>query len=346
MINPRDVIERLTIQNRDVLLSKYHLEPHKDHQDLRFYNTRGVVLGRIGKVYRNKTTGPCLLGITDIDLIKTDLDSFGKVLGRQPTLQNVLNVGYQASGDLRICMETHEFACLAENVFGIEYDTALEAFVTVAKRTERMIRGRKRKDAGKLNFYYTHQKKVDAKLREITRQNCDSFLSLMSRKKGEKKVLARIRKQIEAGKDPNDIFKLRIYSTYTPGWWGGKTKAHTILENIHNVNTYIDPDLNPSWVALVPLRSLEWKREMAQGSCIYLGTPEDVEQAIDHLKSLVPQKSPFHCSVGNILPYAVDDLNEIDTLVDCFQKRVLDPDRCNRCLGIVTDFLRKTSDLS
>jgi hypothetical protein len=345
LINAKDIVERLTIQDRDVLLSKYHLQIPKAHKDLKFYNRRGAVLGQVGRIYRNKTTGPCLLGISDIDRIKKDPDSFKGIIQKQPTLQNVLNVGYQSFGEIRICLETHEFASLARDVFGVDYDFALEEFKGAATRTQRIIKRLHKKGTGKLHFYYTHQPKVDKRLREITQKNHQRFLELMSRKAGERKVLVRIRKQMEAGKDPNDIFKLRIYSTYTPGWWGGNIKSHTIVENIYNINTYIDPDLNPSWVALVPLRSLEWKREMAQGSCVYVGASDDVENAIEHLSSQVPKKSPYHCNVGNILPYVVEDGESLDTLVECFQKRDLDSDRCKRCLGIVQDFLRRISDM-
>ena len=337
----RDIVERLTVQNRDVLLTKYDLKGPMDHKDLRFYGERGVLLGQRGRVFKNKTTGPCLLGVTDIDRIKRDLVPFDEIIRKQPTLQNVLNVGYQASGDIRICMETHEFASLAQNVFGVEYDAALKGFKEVADRTQRIIAGLHTNISGILHFHFTHEPRVDRRLREITEDNSDRFLSLMARKKGEKKVLARIRKQLDAGRDPNDMFKLRIYSTYTPGWWGEKVKSHTLVENIYNINTYIDPELNPSWAALVPLRSLEWKREMAQGTCAYVGTSEDIEDAVEKLASIIPRKSPYHCNIGNIIPYAVNAPDQCDTLLDCFNKRDLNPERCQRCLDIVSEFLRK-----
>ncbi len=337
----KEIIETLTIQNRDVLLEKYRLHNPVERPELAYYHQRGAVLGEVGGIQKNITTGPCLLGLSDIERIKNEPESFHKVVSRQPTLQNVLNVGYQADGDIHICLETHEFAHMAADIFEMGYDAALSEFIRAAERTERIIRLLHKNSSSTLHFHHTHDPKVDAVLRRITESRYEEFLTLMEKKKGERKILARIRKQVEAGRDPNEIFKLRIYATYTPGWWDGTKTPHTIIENIYNVNKYIDTDLNPSWTALVPLRSMDWKREMAQGGCINVGNKEEIKKAVALLEKKLPQKSPHQCNVGNILPYADEDL---DTLVQCYSNRTMNTDRCNRCFERVKNFLLKISD--
>lgn len=348
------IISKLCVDNRDTLKNKYQLK-NINSEKTEYYTKRGIVLGSIGKVHTNITTGPCLLGLGDIERIKQNPKLLDDILSLQPTLQNLISVGYQCDGVIHICMETYEFSKLLENLFNVSFDQTLEIFINIANKIERVIKRLHKNSKGNLHFYYTHEKEIDTNLRQITNRRYKEYLEIMERKKGMKKIKARIEKELKSGKDPNHIFKLRIFSTYSSGWWQENIdwdnqdkinqEDHTIVENIYNINSYIDIELNPNWLALIPVRSLDWKREMAQGRCIYLGNKKELLNAITELKSQIPRKSPHHCNIGNILPYTTSNFNEMDTLLDCYTNGDYDKYRCERCFEKVEDFLLKLFEI-
>lgn len=332
------MIKQLTIQDEDIILEKYGLGPVGGIPQMGFYTDRSLILGKRGEIKQNITTGPCLLGISDIQRIKSGEFSFEDMMALQPTLQNVLCGAFQADGDIRVCLETYEFAKMAEEIFDIEFDHALKVMDSVADRTEEIIRTLHH-GQGTLYFYRTHETALNTHLSELTRKNFQTYLEIMQGRRSDAKVHARLKKQTDAGRDPNDLFKLRIFSTYLPGWWGEEGE-HTIAENIYNISTYMDPGINDSWVALVPLRSQEWKKEMAQGSPIYVGNEKGKEKALEELKKQIPRKSPQQCNIGNILPYTAMDVEGMSTLLECASIGDLDAGRCKRCYENVADFLK------
>ncbi|MHA1404832.1 MAG: hypothetical protein ACTSSI_13795 [Candidatus Helarchaeota archaeon] len=325
-----------------------------DHDDVIFYLQRNLVAGINGPTYEHKTTGPCLLPTVDINLLKSKNIDVQAILDRQPTIQNVLLVATASKGQVHVCLETKEFSTLLADLTG-ENQEFLDETIEIARRTmeinKRLLNWWGIRDRN-IHLHFTHEPRVDETIQINCRRYGELYLRYLEsypQKSNNFRLGQRMRKLIARGKKLEDIYRLRIYSTYFPGWWGDeKVKEHSIVENVfHDAQLFTKKHSKSSMVGLMPPKDLNFKKnEMDVGVPLYLGTEEKIREGIELLKmTRFPNKNRFNCIVGNLLLYAVKNIEDFHCIESCGRNQVTCHHDCRACLDILEDFILTISGL-
>ena len=322
------------------------------YDDLGFYIKRRLIIGINGDVYSHKTTGPCLLPTVDINSLnnrKIDLD---KVFEKQPTLQNVLLNAVAAKGPIHICLETKEFSNLLNEITNNQKDY-LDEFIKIANKTWQMVKNLmdwwEIKDS-EINLHYSHEQKIDEYINLTCQKYSKYYISYLSSHhptSNNYRLGKYFQKLLEKGNKPEDIYRLRVVSTYFPGWWGDDSiKEHTIVENVyHDAWMFTRQYSKTSMAALLPPKDLSFKKsEMDTGDPLYLGTEEKVREGFETLKATrFPNKNRYNCIVGNLLLFAVKKIEDFHCIESCGRKGITCKHDCSNCLDILEEFLIKIS---
>jgi len=323
-------------------------------KDVDFYAKRNLIVGFNGEIYNHKTTGPCLLPSTDINVLSNKKTNYEAILEKQPTLQNIILTAIAAEGPIHICLETKEFANMLNNFYNDNHDY-LDDFIEVAKRTWKMTKNLMKwwniKNS-KINLHYTHESKVDDQINYICSQYHQKYINFLlshDSKSNNYRIGKRLINFLEHGKKPEEIYRLRVVSTYFPGWWGeSKIKEHTIVENVfHDAWLFTKSYSKTSMVGLLPPKDLSFRKsEMDLGKALYLGTEDKLKEGLEFLKATrFPKKNRYNCIVGNILLFAVKKVEDFHCIESCGRKNLICNHNCRRCLDIIEDFLYILSDI-
>lgn len=336
------ILEKQHSTPLQVLLRRFHVAPFQAGEDLtplEPYHSRGLTFGKTpGPLHPVVTTGPCILPSIDIRALKADPADYRAIFDRQPTLQNVVSTASQSPGEVHLILETKEFAGLAADLTGLPFADMLDESIIIARRIWDGIQG-----VGMVGedvrAHMTHEDKVDATITRFAAEHAEEFFARIPAYHSDPDPqIKRLRKHLEE-RGPAGMFALRIFASYFPGWWGEEVEAHLVIENMHHY--YIQAwDATKVFVPLLPPRSLDGKKEMDEGQAIYVGTAEHAETAIARLQKILPMKTPYGCPVGNLIPYAAVDDDELGIIVDCARDREVDPNRCERCLGVASRLIR------
>lgn len=323
-------------------------------EDVEFYAKRNLIIGINGEIFKHKTTGPCLLPTTDINRLHTKKVNYDLILEKQPTLQNVLLTAIATKGPIHICMETKEFANMLNNFKGNNQDF-IDNFVEVAQRTWKMTKNLMawwNIRNSQIYLHYTHDSKVDEKINQICDQYYQKYIDYLlnhDKRSNNYRIGKRLKKFLEEGERPEDLYRLRVISTYFPGWWGDDSiKEHTIVENVyHDAWLFTKKYSKTSMVALLPPKDLSFKKsEMDLGIPLYLGTQEKIKEGLEILRSTrFPKKNRYNCIVGNLLLFAVKKIEDFHCIESCGRKKLTCNHDCRNCLDILEEFLITISNV-
>ena len=320
--------------------------------DIDFYLRRNLIVGINGNIHEHKTTGPCLLPTVDIKLLnKKDID-VQEILDRQPTIQNVLLTATAAKGPVHTCLETKEFSNLLNEIRN-KKDDNLDAIIEVAKRTmkinKRLLKWWNVSNSD-IRLHYTHDSKIDESINEYCHAYGEIYLKYLEQhdpKSNNFRISKRIRKILQQGKRINEIYRIRIVSTYFPGWWGDtNVKEHTVIENVfHDAQLFTRLHSDTSMVGLLPPKDLSFKKsEMDVGVPLYLGTEEMINEGIELLRlTKFPRKNRFNCIVGNLLLFAVKRVDDFHSIESCEKDKETCNQDCRECLNFLEEFIHTIS---
>ncbi|NHI94685.1 MAG: hypothetical protein EAX96_19495 [Candidatus Lokiarchaeota archaeon] len=338
------------------LREKFELEEIKNnlskYKDIEFYLKRNLIVGINGEVFNHKTTGPCLLPTTDINLLGRKGNNIQEIINKQPTIQNVFLTATAARGPIHVCLETKEFTNLL-NSLSMTHQNFLDDMIEVADRTmeinKRLMKWWNIKNSD-IRLHYTHENKVD----ESIENNCKKygelyvrFLEGQDQKSNNYRIGKRIRSLLNKGNKYEDLYRLRVVSTYFPGWWGDESiKEHVVVENVfHDAQLFTKLHSKTSMVGLLPPKDLTFKKsEMDLGVPLYLGTEEIVREGIELLKmTKFPRKNRFNCIIGNLLLFGVKNVHDYHSIESCEKDTSTCNQDCTECLTFLEEFLLNIS---
>lgn len=322
--------------------------------DVEFYSKRNLIVGISGEIYKHKTTGPCLIPTYDINLLTKENVNYKEILDKQPTIQNVLLTAIAVKGPVHVCLETKEFSNLLMELTNNRQDF-LDEMIEVARRTWKIIEQLMdwwNVKNSEIQLHFTHETKIDETIRNFSIDFCEKYIDFLlsyDKKSNNYRIGQRLKKFLKKGKKPEEIYRLRVVSTYFPGWWGDNTiKEHTIVENIfHDAQLFTKLYSKTTMVGLLPPKDLTFKKpEMDVGIPLYLGTEDKVKEGIEILKNTkFPKKNRFNCIIGNLLLFAVKKIEDFECIESCGRKEITCYNDCTECLDILEEFLYKISDI-
>ncbi|MHA1380305.1 MAG: hypothetical protein ACTSRG_18190 [Candidatus Helarchaeota archaeon] len=325
-----------------------------NYKDVEFYAKRNLIVGINGEIFNHKTTGPCLLPTIDISILSNNRANYREILEMQPTLQNVILTAVAAKGNVHVCLETKEFANMLNGFYHNEQNY-LDDFIEVAKRTCKMTKNLMEwwnVKNSKITLHYTHESKVDDQINYICSQYHQKYIDFLlnhNPKSNYFRIGKRLKNFLEQGNKPEEIYRLRVVSTYFPGWWGDKKiNEHTIVENVfHDAWLFTKLYSKTSMVGLLPPKDLSFKKsEMDVGQPLYLGTETKLREGIKILKATrFPKKNRYNCIVGNLLLFAVKNIEDFHCIESCGRKKLTCNYDCRCCLDILEEFLYKISGI-
>lgn len=307
--------------------------------DISFYKKRHLIAGiSKGRIYKDKTTGPCFFSSTDITNIKNNPKLFECLAEKQPTFQNVFLNCIMARGNIHVCMETKEYTALMSKLTGKNKDNIFQKIMEISGKIEtynkKLVKLFKPKNV--ITKHYTHEEKVDESINEYAEKYAKKYTEFI------KKINPPLALEIEKAKEKKNIYALRVAVTYLPGWWGDKkVKTHTIVENIsHNGPIFGILNSKSSFVGVYPPKSIDNKLEMDNGKPLYLGNSKCAEEGLKELKSKLPLKTPYICPVGNLVLFCAKDKNDLDLVKECANNPIKSWDKkCKYCYKVVRDMV-------
>ncbi len=229
---------------------------------------------------RNIITGPCLIPSVDIRSANgrssyqatTDWEIFSGLIGRAPTFQNVVCMGYPLTGSGIMVLETEEYAHFNDTFCGeVVLPLVCEGFERI-----RQMAGRYQQRVGseaELVPWETHLKEHTALIEDSIEEIIMDY--------------PEVRQRTHDIKNPKRFMRLRVEATYTPQFarrvFGAVYDGYTVVENVDHLETclgndYLEPvfrkaveDGEMNAVCLRPPVGLDMAEEMDNSKPLYLG---------------------------------------------------------------------------
>jgi hypothetical protein len=174
-------------------------------------------IGMIGEeIYKNITTGPCLLTSKEINSLNknTTIEEVRKMLLRHPTFEDFVSIAIKTKKKYitNIILETYEYAKLIEYKTKIGYEDALiltkEAGDNFKKYYDYKLNNLNNNgEVSRINYHYTHTKKMDNKLRELCNEHYQFYLNNSNMSKKGREIIET---------NPEESTWLRIKVSFLP----------------------------------------------------------------------------------------------------------------------------------